>query len=405
MRTQEETEIEQENTLTDVEDTIDDVLNEMNATEADVIITFSVYRVLGSAKDGLREPFLFEGDASMIGGIKTRLLNEYGSGTYRIRIFHNRRLKRRFDVAIEVPKAAPTQASHTGDTGEILRSFSDMQRENREFMERVLNRLDTKPIVTATQGPDPLALIERIGAFVMPLIVPLINRPVQNTGMELVEALKSGMEIATNATRGGEEKGVTGILSELLRSPVVAQIAGSVAQGNNQPKPQPNQQFGTLTVPSIQPPSNSNLGLQPQPVNSAPSNGGMDEQTLMFIRGQLDVLVNAAVNNKNPELYAELLLDQFPPHLRDFFLKNDNIIEVLSQFHPAVQQLAWWFNSTLAIAREMSDDGEKVNLLDPNNGNKPSADSGFNGFIGRSRRDAGNAQADAKPSKSGEEKS
>jgi hypothetical protein len=70
-------------------------------------------------------------------------------------------------------------------------------------------------------------------------------------------------------------------------------------------------------------------------------------QQIQFIKKQVEVLLHHAARDKNPELYAEVMLDNLPPYITpEVILQHigaDDAIAKLALLDSRVTQYAEWF--------------------------------------------------------------
>ena len=74
----------------------------------------------------------------------------------------------------------------------------------------------------------------------------------------------------------------------------------------------------------------------------------------MVIKGQVDFLVNCAKANKDPELYAELLLDQVGPDMAVNFVNQPDAMDKLVAINAEVLQYRIWFEELKRHIIEMT---------------------------------------------------
>jgi len=86
----------------------------------------------------------------------------------------------------------------------------------------------------------------------------------------------------------------------------------------------------------------------------------------MMLKQQLGFLVQNAAAGKNPELYAELLLDQLGEKVVLDFVAKPDALEKLVAINPAVEQHKQWFEALRAAILELtSDAGDTDNNAPP----------------------------------------
>lgn len=330
MDTQEETPL-----IEDGESIEQDILSEMNASEADVKFFVRVNRVLGSAREGAKEPFLFEGDAATtLSGIHVRLLDDYGSGTYRVRILKNNRLWKRFDITVEkaAVRAEVSRAPDmSGGLEALARALSENAVRQNALLERLLNERNAPQISLPTAAPNIMEMFTQFSTVFANM------RQTTPDATSLIEVFKLGLE--TSKEHGSErgEKGIFDLVSDAL--PLLTEIISQ--RGANQPPiPQPSQ----VPVPSRPQLAAVNTNPNPRPAN-------VENEPLAKVRFWLKFLVEHAQKDSDPSLYADILIDNLPEaYLPQFLVPG--IFEQLKTVAPEISPYKEWFEKVLAEMRE-----------------------------------------------------
>lgn len=353
--------------IEDAEDVELDILTELNASPSDIVWTFTVCRVLGPTKAGLKEPHLFSGDASQIGGLADRLIADgYGSGNYRVRVLKNKRLYRRFDLAVEVPPAKPQNNAAQPARSEIADLIAAIQRSNEQLITRLLERQNA-PAPVQVEPVDHLAMMERMSNI-------FANMRPQNDGNNataLIEVFKSGLETAAKFAGGGEKE--TSLLD------VAKDLAGQIlpvvmAQRGNGAAPPANLGGNNgYQPPAPRAPVLQNPNPNPQP---PPTNPNAD--VMQAAAQNIDFLLQQARRNADPGLYAELMLDQLPEPVVLAILGDVQIIDKFIMLRPGVQQFRPWFDRLLATMRELVSSELNPNAATDNDIAKPVSNGNTN---------------------------
>lgn len=314
----------------DIDATLSKVSSEFDKDENDVNFKIKLHRVL--EKKGERE-WLFDILPSEL-PVMDRVRDEYGGGRYEASMFKNGKLFRKFNFNIATPRTnyVPPVKSNN-DLNSIVAMLMQQQKDQmNEFKELILqvakpaapsNQMDIVGIMTAMAG------MFKVFQGMMP-------QPVNNgNGIEL---LIKGMEVMKDVQGGNGETGLLDVVKELVKSPLIENIL----------------QQKVLTAPTAATPAAAPRIAGPAPASpGAPSISATpkteDENMIRqkFIAGQINQLVMLAKQNKDPDLYAEVVLDNLPAFVSENDIKqvlaNENIIEDMSKINPEVKNYEQWF--------------------------------------------------------------
>ena len=185
---------------------------------------------------------------------------------------------------------------------------------------------------------------------------------------ELDSVLK-GMELAHKLQSKDGETNWMDIIREGLPMvrPVLDNLAARAAPGAQPPRQPALPQIDPLSLPGAVPSAAAG------PTLTAPEQPPAEENEVLLIlmpwmRNQLDMLIHQAKRDKDPELYAELLVDNIPDgvpltKLREW-LGRDDWWQILQQFHAGVEPYQGWFtmlrDTTLELIDGMLDDSKHV---------------------------------------------
>ncbi len=452
------TEIESEIlTLPDEPDDVElSILSEMNATDDDVTWSFDVNRVSGPAKLGNKEPFLFSGDASDIAGLKVRLRDECGTGTYRVRIKRNGILYRRFDISVETPTRI--QAAPQSEIGTVLAAIQASNERTMQLLERMAERSHAP----ASQF-DPVAMFAAMGTIMAnfqkmippqqpPVVQPVMQGPNPQDAMkEVMNLFREGVEFAQSINPREPASGMTGILERLLDSPLLAKLAEGVqppqapqtiklppprnpgaapvprpapspvvANSGPAPVPEPQNGMGPQAVPvdhqgefsgdfaegesigEIAPAVETMKAPTPEEFMTAvASNPQLQQQ----IKGAIDYLISRSVKGSEPEFYAEWLLDNWPDELIDVILATPELLSQLQTYIPDIAPHRGWFERLLAECRDIVKDdagGPGAGVIYAPS--RTSASFNLDGDTGRQGRGRGDVGHHGQAGESGQDK-
>lgn len=330
-----------------IEDDIEaGILAELNASPEDINWRFRVSRVLGAARNGMTEPQLFEGDASVMKGLADKLRDEYGTGKYRVRVLKNNKLYRRFDVEVE---ALSRQTQPTNNSpSEMATVLAAIERQNDRIMQ-LLERQTIQQPASIPVPSNPFEGIQQI-ASVMVSLKDLMG-PKTDPTMSTVDAIMKGVELAkavTEGNGGGGETSWMDLINSWIKSPMAAEMAKQTQQ----------QQQPVRAIP--QRPMPSEPGAPKEQVRQQP-NPNDAEQMQAQIRSSLLYLCQIAAKNGNPELYAEWVLDNWPRHMVIAVLQQPNALQLAAQLAPETQPYMFWFKKLIEeIGLAIKDEAEEA---------------------------------------------
>ena len=283
------------------------------------------------AKPGDREAFCmnYGRDSLTLDAIR----DTFGGGTYKITAYGQGSKyagQRRVTIA-DLPRStqAPAAASQSQDLAAILQAAKGdnsslaLVMKMMESQSQMIAALLSRPLPVT---PPPPSLMELVA------MMREMNRdqPKANEG-SAVELLLKGIELGKEFT-GGEESmmGLAGKGIEILRPLIERQAQAPAAPAANPRPALPPPQSAPATGPAATPQGDDAMLRQ-----------------LNWLRQQTVVLCAQAARQKNPELYAELLLDNLP----DFINPQDLLARVsdpgavaqLVQVNADVAKYPAWF--------------------------------------------------------------
>lgn len=322
-----------------------DILSEFGQDVENINFVLKVYRVNGNNKLGGTEEWIFDCDPSEL-PINERLRDEFTtagqSSIFRVRVIKNKRPYRQWDYRIFKPagKAVAVQQNEMAGLAENLsRMFAEQQRQTLEILQRIEARH------AAPAATDPLDMITKtIG------LITGMQAAMPKAENSMIEVFKLGMEMR-NSAEGGSE---TGILD------VVKALAEKIDFSQFRFPPQPVQQPPQVALAA--PPAQLNpRPLAPvPPVRQAgpvshvppppPANGGI----MQAFAPQLRQLADKAARGSDPELWADVLLEELPEPAMAALMNfpRENLVQECASVEPRVRQYEPWFSRLLAILRE-----------------------------------------------------
>jgi hypothetical protein len=328
----------------DLDSQLDTITAEFAADDNDVRFMLKVYRVV--PKTGKLE-YLFTVTPAEL-PIMDRLRDEHGGGDYEIRVYKNNKLHRKLTECIGAPPPKPLFQPKDNST-EIMQGFNKLAE--------LLAAQKAQPSVQT--GTNALEMMTGFAALITAM-KPLFDRPAtpavpavpQHDPLELV--LK-GMEMAREF--GGE--GNTGstmmdILRDVVKgvAPALANMAATQAAA---PAALPHNPGGfTLPPPvTIHPPVPAAPGNNPQPANAKVQPPMMQSLQNIAMKKYIAMLCKKASEDANPELYAELILDNVPYETVKSYLSRPNLADEMAKLDGNVNKFRPWFAELETVLRGM----------------------------------------------------
>lgn len=286
-----------------------------------------------------------------------RLQEEHGAGKYNIR---GRRGDGAFlpSVSVQIaplpkhkqpaPAPAPVHTgSVMGELAPLLTAMKDSTDRQVNMLTNLLTALIQRPDPKPEKGPDALALITAL--------VPVLRPPKTDSAADSVKLLLQGIELGKELG-GGDGDGMAGLLGKGLdtvktlatlprgaaRRPAPARVAAPAAPAG-----------AAGTVPALEPPQPAAAAAPvvteapAAAADEATDANGADASILQWLDNQVRLLVHQAKADKDPELYAELFLDNLPPGLDEGIvyaqLTEPDALDKLAAFNGEVLELRDWF--------------------------------------------------------------
>lgn len=320
----------------------DAILAEFGQDPENVSFQLRVYKIESTqGRAGINEQWLFNCDPSEL-PILDRLRDGYGSGIYRVRVYKNKKLYRSFDYRILTEQKKPTPAYEPPRQYDGLRELAEMIREQNGRLMQFFSEQLARNQQPQNNAADPLTMMERMST----IMANLGGRSAGAGVTEIVSIMKTGMDMATQARAGssgeGKERGLLDTFVDALNSPVVEKLLSSRLGAMPQTRmvvEETPQQITTAAPASIPAPNAAEL-------QAAQTMAGQIDK-------QMNLLIEKAQRNANPELWAETVLDDLPPPALQFILTTPNILDVIAAQKPQVNTYRWWFDELLAHMKKM----------------------------------------------------
>lgn len=315
------------NIVDDIDAQLSSITSELGADKLDVKFTVKVYRVVENKAE---LAWLFDCTPAEL-PILQKLRDEYDGGRFECRVYKNNRIYKRVKVVVETPKKLAVTQPAKNEMSEMLKEMGRQQQDNFNMLKDTVMQMVGKP---STPQPSQMemmtgmmALMASMKNFVSPPVQPSVSPD------KMIEVLIKGMELGRDSG-GGSETGLMDIAKELIKSPLLGQLAQAATT-----MPQLPRQQAQMQIPVQAKPAQPQMTTQPQPATQ-PKGTVMQTQVL---KHYLDMLVKKAEKDSDPILYAEFILDNVPQSMVEENIMRDDLIEYASTIDPRVKDHQEWF--------------------------------------------------------------
>jgi hypothetical protein len=215
-----------------------------------------------------------------------------------------------------------------------------MQRQTQVIADTVRMAIE-RPAPAMPTPTDPVQMFAALaGIFVqMQNVAKPTNTPTESP----IEYMKLGIELANKAGGGGGETSMLDIFKAALEGPLGQALATQAQERERamrQPAPQLNQPISQPMPQSIPQPS------QPMPNNNP----------LAPFMQHIESLIVAAEQRKDPEVFAEFLLNTLPQSIWEAMITSNQILDGLCQRIPRLNAQRVWFMQMVDAMRTMVED-------------------------------------------------
>lgn len=302
-------------------DQLEGMISEFSGS-ADCVV--NVYR----QGDGKNLSFLFRTNPDeMTGGeIMERCRDNYGTGDFRIHIRKGPRLVANKPFSVEAKKEDEKEQYQPQNNNAEMLAFITAQMNNQQAMFATTMQAMAEAMKgRETPAIDPIAM--QSGMIQALVALKGLAAPETGNQKDPVEMLVQGITLARELGPRDGETNTSDILLEALKT-----FGGPLANAAAQMKPPGAPGNGALlTGPG-----------DPQAAADAEKEKQMGVKALM-LKGQLAWLIKQAESGKNPELYAELLLDQLGEVVVLDFISKPDALDKLAAVNPGVVGQRLWF--------------------------------------------------------------
>lgn len=315
------------------------------------------------SKEGLKEPFLFDIPVNRIEEIQGILLEQYGTGHYRVRVQKNKKRFMQYDLEIEAPTPArstmsaytPAPIASTAAAGNdmFLSRLDQMQRDNQAFMLQMVQMMAQRgdPAGGANSIQDVVAIMKELREAA-PKTDETIGPKMFQQGMEMMKELMETVGVAG----GAKETGLIDLANTFLTSPFAKQLAAAAIPGqrNNPAGPQQQQQQqrrANAPLPGQRRPAPiAAPAAAAAPIADAGEQdaGDLTDDDAKNLAELVVYLVDKAKEGADPALYAEMVNDrlQETPGLEtvlDALEETQEPVNLLIERMPLVASYRAWF--------------------------------------------------------------
>ena len=318
------------------------------------------------------------------------LKEEYGGGKFRIQLREQGRIVKTQTLQIEPPpKSAQVAASNsmgTNDLPALIRELKAdngsnetslimqaMQQQNQQFQTMMVEMVKAMGANNNNQPAAP-SMTEVIAA-----VAGLKEMSTPDKQPDATELILKGVELATalkGDNEGGENmytllnnavKGLGGAISD------AAKVMPHQIQPQLQPQQTQTQPMQVTNDDTARPREPISGGDQPPPQINLQSENEIPEQLQPF-EPYVNQLVQYAAMGKDPELYAEIIIDQLGDEYADAWVGKREGREMLLGIFTQTQPYAQWFETVGQIITEILHGIEETPPIDP--GAEPAHNAG-----------------------------
>lgn len=352
------------------------------ANEDDAIENWKVEvrRVSGSGVDtlGNKQPILFYCGVQDLESLPLQLQKYYlygeRYGYFRAWVRNKGVLARVIDYTIEadprnppesnpvpapaVAVAAPARQEAAPSDIQIL--LAEIRRQNDQMA----------ALMSAQQSQAPKTMSDTIKemAAMMAIFKEMMPAPSNTAAETLKTAVELAKEFASNSSGGGG--GWTDVVTAVVNSPVLGELAQGVLAARAQQQQPPNNGQQPRNVPQPVPPRVPPPGAAPAP--QAPAVPDATGQTIVLeLRDTLAFLVGKASEGADPKLWADYTFNKLPQFAFDAIDNTEDPLTALASFNPAVSNYRPWFDALLDSLYDIAE--AKRVASDPANAAQPSA--------------------------------
>lgn len=338
-------------------------LSEMRGNAEDIIA--NVYRASGKGKR-LGFMFAFSPDEMTGGELMEKIRDEYGPGEYRVHVRQGEGLiaNRPITIAekLDKPEAMEEKADAFGPREFIALMQSQAASQQQMFAQTMAAFAEVfKGAQSQQPAVDPVAMQNSVLQGMVTL--KQLSEDGKKPDVDPVQLLIKGIELSQNlAPKTGETNTTDVLLKGLEMFPMLAKAG----ETKHPMMPGPGQ--GHTNPPTGIPPHKSVHSLKaPEPEYAKPNTPRTaetgqpqqpdeNEMFMLQAKANLAFLCKQAQGNKDPSLYAELILDQMGEQQVMEFIGKPDALDTLAKIEPGVAVYQGWFLALRTAILELTTD-------------------------------------------------
>lgn len=387
---------EQESELTEsLTEEVNSIEDELRAMTGAKIKVYKKSNAMGSGG------YLFsvQSDEVSFDELVDRIRNDWGGGQFRIRVYDGNRLKLNRDIEVLEPlRREQNSQQQGGERSELSSILIEMQRSNQrasdELRNFMLQQAQTQSAMlmdvlksergAPVSGGGPLDIVQLVT-----LVKTLIPEPPKS---DPFEHFMRGLEFGKENSGGGEGESVLQTAIKALGQPLVDMVQAGAFANMQKPQPIMPQNPQVNNQQQLMPPQQAAIQAESAQQNQNNSGGLSEAQMIQILRQwqpYIQILANAAAQEAEPMVYAELLLDQVPMESLELIVLDERNYEQIFVNIPALVQFRQWFDALRQAVLELRAD-------DLNSDRESDAGLVTNGVHGQTER-TGSANISGEP--------
>lgn len=317
--------------------------SELGLADGDTFYTFTVHKHVPNSK---QLDYCMEGTLADL-PLTPKLQENWGAGKYKVQVQKNGKFASRYTISVAAPplfkRVKENPQPVTGNDPKLY-----------ELLDKLLVKVDTPAPVKSGMSTTEIVALIAAAAPLIETVKKIFTPPPQPNPLEM---LKVAVELVGDV-RGGSEREPTMFetIARVITNPEVMGTIQSIIPAGQQVTQQPAR-------PQL-----------PQPTNQPPTPEQIQATQTAQIKQQLAYLVTRAQKGSEPALYADVIIDTYPPEIVQQFA-NPGAIEFVIALHPPCGNYRPWFNELLteivAALEETTGQGEAEPAHNPQAGASP----------------------------------
>jgi hypothetical protein len=295
--------------------------------------------------DGRRPEFVAEVSAHEFS--LAEIQQRFGGGEFVVTVLDSARKyrgRKTVSIAQPVASASPAPAAQAAPQQQPLeRIFEKLAEQQQQLLATLAQRPQVDEATVRARVLEELRAFREVSGAASPIGPD-----------KILDVLKTGVELARANAGGGDAAGWPDIVIKAIETlgPQVAELLSALKDRHAPASPRPA------------------MGASVPPVPAAPAlsqGGDMNAtQETQLLRQYLPTLIALAADNRDPALYADLILDQVPEPILRRYLEGD-LVSRLATIDARVRQHAEWFRDLGAAVKE----GFAPDAAQPGNASAP----------------------------------